>query len=316
VTRAAREERANRYAEAADAYERAASLTANEMVARSALYRSAQAAERAGQTDRALRLDLYLADEFPGTPEAGRGLYDAAALRHRLGDDDEAIRLYRRLVHDQPAAALAEVALRRLYQIHRDWGDLAAFDALLTEEIVHAGDDPLVAPLLYYRALGRADLGRIRDALADLDDAVPRCPYPRCSFWDDLPWQAARIAYEAGDHRAAVGYLDRLLDHREECWFNGSYYSVFYDDAQRMKAEILRDDLADPRAAADAFLELTDFTDSPLRDDGVYEAALIYLDRLDDAGRGCDMLRDLIADYPDSNRLRKARARLESPPCR
>jgi len=315
VTRAAREERANRYAEAANAYEHAATLTSDEMVARTAEYRAAQAAERAGELDRALAMYLALADEHPGTTEAGRGLYDAAMLTHELGRDDDAIGLFRRMIREEPDAALTEVAVRRLVQIYTEGERLPELERVLGEEIAAGGDREVVAVLYYFRAQVRADLDRPREACADLESGLERCAYPYCSFWDDLPWQGARIARAAGDYAKAIEWLDRLLATKEECWFNGSYYSAYYDDAQRMKAEILRDDLNEPEEAAKAFLELEDFTDSLLRDDGVYEAALVYLDRLSDAARGCAALRDLLENYPDSNHRTAAEERLARPPC-
>jgi tetratricopeptide (TPR) repeat protein len=315
VTRAAREERADRYAEAANAYERAATLTSDEAVARTAEYRAAQAAERAGEPDRALAMYLALADEHPGTAEAGRGLYDAAMLTYRLGREEEAIGLFRRTMRQAPDAPLTEFAVRRMVQLYRDGERLSELERVLGEEIA-AGSDPDVVALLYLSlAQLHADLDRPREAYVDLENGLEGCTYPYCAFWDDLPWLGARIARTAADYAKAIEFLDRLLATKEECWIMGGYYSAYYDDAQKMKAEILRDDLGEPEEAAEAFLELEDFTESVLRDDGVYEAALLYLDRLDEAERGCSALRDLLDDYPDSNRRTAAEERLARPPC-
>lgn len=315
VTAAARAERADRFAEAADFYERAAGLTSDGMIARTALYRSAQAAQRAGQYDRALAGFFDLADRWPGTPEAGRGLYDAAQLLRRLGREEDAVDVFVRLIRREPGSAMTSVGVRRLLQIFEDRDDLAALDRILTAELEAATDREVRVVLRYFRALGRADENRVDDALADLEAAGAECEYPDCSYWDDLPWRAAHVCRAARRFSCALDYLDRMLDLREESWLNGSYYSNFYDDAQYLKGEILRADLGRPEEAAAVFLELEDFTDSTMCDDGLWAAALIYLDDLDDADRGCDILRDLMEDYPDSNLRRRAAARLDVAPC-
>ncbi|MBI5499441.1 MAG: tetratricopeptide repeat protein [Deltaproteobacteria bacterium] len=308
VTRAARAERADRHAEAATAYAQAATLTEDEAVARTALYRAAQATEQAGDLETARELYLDLADRFPGTPEAGRGLYDAARLSRTLGRDDDAIDLWLRLIRREPQCALSDMAVRRLYQTHAEHEDLGTFDALATAELATSLERPpdLLAALYLFRARARADLDRPREAYADIEAGLAGCAYPSCCYWDDLPWLGAQVASDSGDHRRTIEWLDRLLQWKEECWFNGSYYSAYYDNAQRWKAEILRDDLQEPGAAAEAFLELEHFTDSVLRDDGLYEAARLFLERLDEPSRGCAALRELLDEFPDSNRRRAA----------
>ena len=318
VTRAARDERANRYGEASEGYERAAGSTADPAVARTAAYRAALAADQAGDGERALRLYLALADESPGTQEAGRALYDAGRLAERSGRVDEAIGHWRRLLREEPGSPMAEVAVRRLYQAFEERGELPAFGELVGEELGRGEerDVDLVSALRLYGGRGLAALGRPGEAQAELERGLERCTYPYCVFWDDLPWEGARIAREAGDARGAIEWIDRLLFWKEECWFfNGSFYSAYFDDAQRLKAELLRDELDDPAGAAAAFLELEGFTDSVQRDDGLFEAAELFLGRLGESERGCALLRELLEEYPDSNRRRAAEERLGRPPC-
>lgn len=318
VAGAGRAERANRYGEASEGYERAAERTADEAVARSALYRAAITADQAGEAERAMALYLSVAERWPGTQDAGRALYDAGRLAQRSGREDEAIGLWRRLIRDEPASAMSEVAVRRLYQAYEDRGDLEGFAALVEEELDRGldRDVDLVAALRLYRARAWAALDRPREAYADLESGLERCPYPYCVFWDDLPWEGARIARDRGEWQRAVEWIDRLLFWKEECWFfNGSFYSAYFDDAQRLKAELLRDELGDAAGAAEAFLDLEEFTDSVLRDDGLFEAAKLYLGPLADPERGCALLRRLIEDYPDSNHRRAARELSARPPC-
>ncbi len=315
VTEAAAAERADRHAEAAAAYERAAGLTQDAVVARTALYRAAQAAERAGLRDRALAALLDIADRFPGAPEAGRALHDAARILRRAGDDDGAEALLVRLIRAEPRSSATSVGIRRLARIYGDRGDDEGLDVVLSREIAATTDRETRVVLLYHRALCRHGSGRIDDALADLDAAATDCPYPECSYWDDIPWQAATICRGAGRFDRALLYLDALLALREEAWLNGSYYSIFHDDAQRAKAEILRDEMGKPEEAARAFLELEEFRDSVMRDDGLFAAAAIYLDVMGDPDRGCGALRDLLERYPDSNLRRRASERLGAAPC-
>jgi tetratricopeptide (TPR) repeat protein len=308
VTRAARAERADRHGEAAEAYAQAATLTQDPEVALTALYRAAQATERAGDIEAALAMYVDLADRFPGTQEGGRGLYDAARLSRALGRDDQAVALWLRQIRAEPGSALADMAVRRLYQTHADHEDWAGFDELVTAELAEDRQRPadLQAALFLFRARARADLDRPREAYADLTAGLEGCAYPFCCYWDDLPWLGAQIALDEGEYRLAIEWLDELLQWKEECWFTGSYYSTYYDDAQRLKAELLRDELGEPEEAAAAFLELENFADSTLRDDGLLEAARLFLERLGDPGRACDLLEELLEEYPDSNQRRAA----------
>lgn len=316
VTAAARAERGDRHAEASALYEAGAAETADPAVARTALYRAAQAAERAGEAERALGIYRELYEGSPGTPEAGRALYDAGRLLQRTGREADGRALLWRLVRQEPACAVVEVGMRRLYQAYGDDGALASYEAALGAELAAAGDHPVGVGLLYFRAHARNDLGRVDDALADLEEAHRRCPYPDCSFWDDVLWVAAQFALDADRPAAALAYLDRLLHCREEGWFfTGTFYSVFYDDAQILKGEILLDRLDDPEGAAAAFLGARDMSDSVLRDDGLFRAARVHIERLGDAERGCGMLRELLTAYPDSNRTRETNRLLARPPC-
>lgn len=315
VRQAARDERSNRYAAAADGYERAATLTGNAMVARTALYRAGQSAERAGESERALAIFARLADESPGTPEAGRSLHDAGRLLLRLGREEEATARWVRLVRQEPGNALVEVALRRLLHLFADRGETERLEGLLGTLLEEAGEHPVQVGLRYFRAQARASLGRIDEALADIDAGRAACPYPDCSFWDDLPWEGAEIARAAGRPGAAVAYLEALQSFREEAWFTGSYYSIYFDDARVLEAEIRLEDLQDPAGAAAAFLDLRRVRDTTLADDGLFRAAELFLDRLDQPERGCDLLRELLEDYPESNRRSAAGDRLGRPPC-
>ena len=208
--------------------------------------------------------------------------------------------------------------MRWLSQIFGEREQLPALERLLAGEIAAAegGDDDLLASLQLYRARTLVDLDRRSEAYAALEAGIAVCPYPTCAFWDDLPWAGVQFARDAGEFRTAIEWIDRLLFWKEECWTLGaSFYSAYYDNAQQLKAELLRDELDEPEEAAEAFLELENFTESVLRDDGLYEAAQLFLDRLGEPERGCDVLRELLETYPDSNRRRDAQERLDRPPC-
>ena len=224
ITRAARAERADRHTEAAEAYANAATLTQDQRVALTALYRAAQATEQAGDLEEALAMYIDLADRFPGTQEAGRCLYDAARLSRTLGRDDDAIALWLRQIRQEPDSALGDMAVRRLYQTYGDREDEAGFDALIAGELAAATERPvdLQAALYLFRARERADAGRDDDAYADIEAGLQGCLYPFCCYWDDLPWLGSQIALDAGEYRRAIAWLDRLLQWKEECWLKKS----------------------------------------------------------------------------------------------
>jgi tetratricopeptide (TPR) repeat protein len=131
--------------------------------------------------------------------------------------------------------------------------------------------------------------------------------YPRSGLRDDALWHSAHLLREAGKPREALRRLQVILDSRRDALITGSYNSIWLDDAQLLKGQILLDDLHDAALAAESFRLLADdFPESVLKDDGLYELARAQKDK--DRPGACASLARLLKTYPDSNRLRQARA--------
>jgi tetratricopeptide (TPR) repeat protein len=244
---------------------------------------------------------------------AAHALARAGSLRLEAGQDERAYQLLWRAVIDYPDQVFAADALEslvrdgrrrapsQLYQVlrqleahgvtprdtvSRSGGDRSGGEARIGD--TELGDDLLLA----MAELAGRELADPRAALAHYDELV--AAHPRSGLCDDALWRAAELARRLGDGPGAIRRLRALIATREEAWFIGSYFSVWLDDAQLELGRILRDDLGQPRAAADTFSQLLrDNPASTLRDDALWERArtLAGLGERDEACRALGQLR-------------------------
>jgi tetratricopeptide (TPR) repeat protein len=130
-----------------------------------------------------------------------------------------------------------------------------------------------------------------------------RFPYPN-AYWDEALQAAARIEEERGRYGAALTHLERMLRERETAQVVGSYERPSYAAARFHIAELYRDRLADPRRARREFRRVfAEHATSPLRDDALFEEALIAV-RASDVEGSCQAARLLRDQQPDSRYAR------------
>jgi tetratricopeptide (TPR) repeat protein len=233
--------------------------------------------------------------------EAARALHEAALLRLHLGQDARAYDLFWKVILNWPDETPAEDALRVVVRDGRR-RDPKTLDRVLGELYERLGDTEIADNLLYARAdLRLHELGDPQGALDLLDRLVER--YPKAALYDDALWEGANLARTLKDPKGAVRRLRQLLATRERAFIVGSYHSIWLDDAQLLVGVILRDDLADPRAALPELERLPDdYPDSTLRDDALWEVAVTRAQLGDTAG-ACAALAKLARRYPDSKHL-------------
>ncbi len=142
------------------------------------------------------------------------------------------------------------------------------------------------------------------DAVRTWDRLVAE--YRRSGLRDDALWRAAALLRKRGLFQEALIRLQIILDSRRDALITGSYNSVWLDDAQLQKGQILLEDLGDLDGAADAFRLLAeDYPESVLRDDGLYFLAEVER-RRGNVPLACKTLRRLVDQFPDSNKRRLA----------
>jgi TolA-binding protein len=108
-----------------------------------------------------------------------------------------------------------------------------------------------------------------------------------------------------GDDAGAAERLKALLATREVAIGAGSYFSIWYDDAQLELGKIQRDALHDAAAAERTFAALPHlYPASILRDDALYELARTREARGDHAG-ACKAIAELAKQFADSKYLER-----------
>jgi tetratricopeptide (TPR) repeat protein len=273
-----------------------------------ALLGEGEVLERADRIPEAIAVYLAIparAVDDPAT--AATATYRAGELQLRAGATEAAWTALWRTITDFPDEAPAADALRRLLEDGRNRDSRALFEQIqtvLTPLAQTAVADNLVWTLA---DLAEHELASLESARS-LYDRIP-VEYPKSGLRDDARWHAARVSRELGDPQGAVDRLRALTKTREVAFGAGSYFSIWLDDAQLELGRVLRDELHDLTAAAEAFRKLPkDYPASILKDDALYELA-ITLATAGDVTGSCAVRAQLQRDEPDSKYL----ARFEQP---
>lgn len=273
-----------------------------------ALLGEAEVLERVDEEKKSrLAIDAYLAIpgkviDDPGT--AATALYRAGGLLIRSGDAKGGWTALWRVVTDFPNEAPASDALRALVLDGRG-RDAKALAEQMSHVLASLDESGAADNLLWSLAdLTEHELANPEAARAYYD-RIPT-EHPKSGLRDDARWNAARISHDLGDYQGEVQRLRALLATREVAWFNGSYFSVWLDDAQLKLGIVLRDNLHDLPGAISAFQKLPkDYDRSILRDDALFELAVTF-EQAGDATKACATIAKLKKDWPDSKYLPRA----------
>lgn len=301
-----------RYAEAAAAYASAAETGGRVRDQDQARFLAAMAWRRAGDPTRALALFDALAASSATWDRGPRAAFEAAVMRWR--SDDPATQSQGRaaleaLIVRDPRTGAARRGVILLLR------DLDAADPSLARSLAWleslATRDNVRASVLYEfvraaQATRLQTLGRIDEALAAWRRLLAEVPYPQNSHWDDGHERVALMLRARGDARGALAALDAMLAVREAVYSSGSYNAPRFDDGAMLRAEILRDDLHDLPAAAEAFhFVYASFRESIRRDDALHAEARVRAQMGD--GSACAVWQRLAEEFPCRRFGRQAR---------
>lgn len=304
---------AGRFIEAAEAYDRAAAETTRERDRVEATYRSAAARQRGGDVAGAMERYASVASTSPRYERGPRALYEVARMRTQSQSAEAREAGWRamgELLRAHPTTGPGRRAMFHLLR-RRDEADptgaegVAFIEGLLAEEAVASA---MRDTLLAERARRLERMGRAAEAEAAWDEMLRAVPYPQNAHWDDGHVALARLRRARGDARGAVAALDRMLAVREPSYSSGTYNAPRFGAGAMLRAEILRDDLRDARAAAEAFhFVYADFPTSLLRDDALWNEGLVR-ERAGDPG-ACDVWERLAREFPCHRFGRRAATR-------
>ncbi|HEY4103134.1 MAG TPA: hypothetical protein VGM44_04555 [Polyangiaceae bacterium] len=262
-----------------------------------ARYRAATAYERAGDVEHARGLYTVLAN---GKSErAARSTFALADLRLRGGDETGGYAELEAAIRKYPSSGVAGLALRRYFAELAEHGGDAAVLAYIAKSEPGLDQSELAEQLLYERARrleNEAKIAEARDAYLVVAD---RFPYPHGAYWDDALFHGASCEEQLGNAPRAIALLERMLVSREVSHMSGSYERPRYAEAAFHLAELYRDALHDAPRARQAFHAFyTDFPSSILRDDALWQEALLA--RHAGNSEACAPLAILIREIPDS----------------
>jgi len=271
-------------------------------------YRRAQTLRRLDRLDEALALFDAIAERRPVSRRTVRARFEAARIRLDRGEVERGRASLEHIVREHPEDGPAGRALVLLLEGLDPAAQLALIDALL-ERVADTdlGDDLLTHQARLLRARGDVD-----GAVASLERIVAEHPYPHGQRWDDALWRLADLAMERDDPAAAIAYLRQMIEPHTQTVPPGSQTLPRMPAAGLRIGRIYRDALDDPERAQTAFEAMVaEFPTSRLRDDALYEAGAMWLDR-DDPARGCPLLRRVVEEFEVGHARRQAARRLET----
>ncbi len=306
---------AGRFGEAAQAYERASQEALSARDRGDARYRAAMACRRFGDARCTARLLSEVASEGSDWDHAPRARLELAslALRSSVGVERESgMQQLRTLIEQSPETGPALGALRlALRALDADDPTRSRSVAWLeTLALVpRVAGSILLESVLAARAARLEARGDTVAAIAAWRGMLERVPYPNNSHWDDGHLALARLLRAQGRAGEAVQAIERMLAVRESSWGNGSYAAPRFDDGAWLRAEILRDDLGELAAAADAYHQVyAEHPTSLRRDDALWEEAALR--RRTDPAAACRVWRTLATEFACRRFARMARAEL------
>lgn len=294
MAEATRANGAGRDADAAQAFDRAATSANLAGDAAFARQEAALAWLRAGDEAKGLARLKALA--------ATKGAYSAAAAyklaeyKLRTGDESGAAELETFLVA-HPDTGYARAAFVKV--LRRKESDTEALTWLAALRPRIAGTD-LEQRVAYEHAKRLESSGRGPEARAEYLRIADLWPYPKGVHFDEALVHAAKLTKEAGDPKGAIALLERLLAQRESAHVMGTYEKVAYAEAALEIARIHEGPLNDRAAARAAYHRVyRDFSTATTRDDALWrESQLWEADGHRD--EKCATLRTLVGDFPDS----------------
>jgi tetratricopeptide (TPR) repeat protein len=289
---------AGRRREAADAYDTASHATGRPVDRDEAMYRAAMAFAATGDVPAALaRLD-WLAAHGDAEIRGDRAAFEAARLRLANGEIERAVRDIEALAVRSPDAGnvrrAIELALERIDQ--QDPSGVRGSQWIAGLEPRVRGHD-LEITIRWWLARRHEAAGRNEQA----ERAYARLleiGYPRNMHWDDGGLGYARLLRREGRFRDALHVIDRVLASREIAILRpGSDERPRFQDLGLLRARILRDDLHDDVAAADAFHRFfVEFPDSRFRDDALWSEVEIR-ESLGQHDVACDLAARLAHEF-------------------
>lgn len=312
-----------RYDDAAAAYQEAGDAAKKGRDRDEGYFLAAATLEQAGRHQEAMAAYDQLIVRSPKGERTPRAVFERGLLEVQYGDAEAGWKALEAAIWAYPGAGSARRVLRK-YLEHLDEKRPGAGDEWLRANQERLLTTELGEDALYLMAKALQAEGKISEARAQYEKCAERYPYPYGTLTDDAWWNAAELAEQQGDSRAAIVYLEKLLAPREVSTMKqGSYERPRYSAAQFKLAEIYRDKLGEDEQARRAFHRLyEDFKTSILRDDALWNEMLLARKAKEDS-KVCELMQAMVQDFPESRYSGCApqlcasmSAPAKAPPCR
>lgn len=287
-----------RYTEAAQYFHQAAQKVDHTKQRDELLYLEAMAYQRAGnypKTEQCLQDLLTLS---PDGDRAATVAHELVRMKFRSGNKTEAGKMLHEFILKYPDSGLVRPAAIKYWEYLDSVHGAQSTLEYLEKNYEWYDDNGLGEMNAFHQARRLEMLGQLQAARDRYVACANAYPYPNSTLFDDALYAASLLDEKLGNPKQAIEDLRKMLSYKEKSALLGTYQRRQYDKAQMRIAELYRDVLGDLTQARKEYRRFyKEFPNSRLRDDALWQEALLAKRQRDDEG-ACEPVKLLVKEFP------------------
>jgi tetratricopeptide (TPR) repeat protein len=261
---------------------------------------------RAGLAQEALAVWDPLYDSTSSETLPGRIAYERGMLARAEGDLAESEKQFLLLIKNHPEHGLALTGLFRLEKLVMDRAGDTAVRALLESLLEDALKTSFGDDVLWELYEWHYEHEEYEEAEAYLLGIRASYPFPTGERSGDAMLALASLAEEQGDWDEAIGYLKEIIGPIGKAPVIGASGGSGKAKALIRLGRIYEEHIGDKKTALSLYMEVVRMPElETMNDDGLLEAARVLFE-MGQPDKACAHLKDLLDDFPYSNKRKKA----------
>ncbi len=175
-----------------------------------AVFQLGKTQEILNETEKALTNFQLLIQEYPNSPYLKKALLKEGLIHYNRKADDKALVAFKRVVNDYPKTTEANEAIKQIKRIHKDKGELEAYENYLTS-IGGADSSAQVMDADYYEVAETTYMnGNCTEAVSELAKYLEK--YPNGTFTLNAHFYKADCEFKSGFENEALMDFNYVLD--------------------------------------------------------------------------------------------------------
>lgn len=217
-----------------------------------AIFQLGKTQEITNQTDKALVNFKTLIKDHPNSPYLSEALIKEGLIFYNKKEDDNALTAFKRVVKDYSNTNESLEALKQIKKIHKDKGDLAAYEAYIIS-IGGADSSAQVMDADYYEVAENSYMsGKCSKATTDLSNYLEK--YPNGAYKLNAHFYRADCEYKSGFDNEALIDFNYVIEQPKSK----------FTEVALVKAGAINISLGKPQDALENYSKLEYLADAPL----------------------------------------------------